>query len=131
MSQVLREKADEGVPVVFSSHQLDLVERLCDRVGIVRNGQMVTAGTVDDLRAGAAVRLVVHAPKAPDGWADGLPGVTFLGRDGEKTKLELEAGADDQMVLKAALATGPVHEFAHRLPSLTELFRNVVTEEAA
>jgi len=41
MSQVLREKAAEGIPVLFSSHQLDLVERLCDRVGIVRSGQMV------------------------------------------------------------------------------------------
>ena len=54
MSQVLREKAAEGIPVVFSSHQLDLVERLCDRVGIVRSGQMVAVGTVDELRAGAA-----------------------------------------------------------------------------
>jgi ABC-2 type transport system ATP-binding protein len=131
MSQVLREKADEGVPVVFSSHQLDLVERLCDRVGIVRNGQMVTLGTVDDLRSGAAVRLIVHAPDAPRGWADRLPGVKVLGHHGEKTELELEPGADDQLVLKAALDTGPVREFAHRLPSLTELFRNVVTEEAA
>ncbi len=38
MSEVLREKCSAGVPVVFSSHQLDLVERICDRVGIVRNG---------------------------------------------------------------------------------------------
>jgi ABC-2 type transport system ATP-binding protein len=131
MSQVLREKADDGVPVVFSSHQLDLVERLCDRVGIVRSGQMVTLGTVDELRSGGAVRLIVHAPQAPEGWADKLPGVTLRGHHGEKTELELAPGADDQVVLRAALDTGPVHEFAHRLPSLTELFRNVVTEEVA
>jgi ABC-2 type transport system ATP-binding protein len=134
MSQVLREKADEGVPVVFSSHQLDLVERLCDRVGIVRAGQMVECGTVDELRAGGAVRLIVHAPKARPGWADALAGVTVRSHDGEKTELELEPGVDDQTVLRAALETGPVHEFAHRLPSLTELFRNVVTvdtQEAA
>jgi ABC-2 type transport system ATP-binding protein len=129
MSQVLREKAAQGVPVVFSSHQLDLVERLCDRVGIVRNGQMVTCGTVGALRAGGTVRLSVHAPKAPDDWADGLPGVLVRSRAGEKTELELSPDADDQIVLKTALATGPVHEFARRRPSLTELFRNVVTEE--
>jgi ABC-2 type transport system ATP-binding protein len=131
MSQVLREKSDQGVPVVFSSHQLDLVERLCDRVGIVRNGKMLACGTVDELRAGGAVRLVVHAPKAPEDWADGLPGVTTCRRAGEKTELELAPDADDQVVLKAALASGPVHEFAHRPPSLAELFRNVVTQEAA
>jgi ABC-2 type transport system ATP-binding protein len=117
--------------MVFSSHQLDLVERICDRVGIVRNGQMVASGSVDELRAGGAVRLVVHAPKAPAEWADGLRGVIVRGRDGEKTVLDLEPDADDQIVLKAALATGPVHEFAHRLPSLADLFRNVVTHEPA
>ena len=81
MSQVLREKAAEGIPVVFSSHQLDLVERLCDRVGIIRSGQMVAVGPVDELRAGGAVQLVVDAPGAPPGWAAGLAGVRVLSRE--------------------------------------------------
>ncbi|MFE0026576.1 ABC transporter ATP-binding protein [Amycolatopsis sp. NPDC059021] len=131
MSQVLKEKAAEGVPVVFSSHQLDLVERLCDRVGIVRSGQMVASGTVTELRAGGTVRLLIDAPAAPDGWADALPGVKVLGRDGTVTEVELGDGADDQEVLRAALATGPVREFARKQPSLTELFRSVVTQEVA
>ncbi|WP_414637647.1 ABC transporter ATP-binding protein [Amycolatopsis sp.] len=131
MSQVLREKAATGVPVVFSSHQLDLVERLCDRVGIVRSGQMVARGTVDELRAGGSVRLIVDAPDAPRDWAGALPGVTVLSHEGSRTELELGDGADDQAVLKTALATGPVHEFARRRPSLTELFRNVVVQGEA
>ncbi len=76
MSEVLRERRAAGVPVIFSSHQLDLVERLCDRVGIVRAGTMVASGTVDELRTGGPAQLVVDAPAAPGGWADGLPGVT-------------------------------------------------------
>ncbi|MEV0073539.1 MULTISPECIES: ABC transporter ATP-binding protein [unclassified Amycolatopsis] len=128
MSKVLKEKAADGVPVVFSSHQLDLVERLCDRIGIVRSGRMEAMGTVSQLRAGGAVRLLVDAPQAADGWAANLPGVTVLGRDGSVTELELVDGADDQVVLRAALATGPVREFARKLPSLTDLFRSVVTE---
>nr|WP_189221705.1 ATP-binding cassette domain-containing protein [Saccharothrix coeruleofusca] len=131
MSQVLREKAAEGVPVVFSSHQLDLVERLCDRVGIVRGGSLVACGTVDELRAGGDSRLVVHAPAAPPGWADGLAGVRSAHVSGGRTVLELAPDADDQVVLRAALATGPVHEFTRQRPSLTELFRSVVTEENA
>jgi ABC-2 type transport system ATP-binding protein len=131
MSEVLRERTAAGVPVIFSSHQLDLVERLCDRVGIVRAGSMVASGTVDELRAGGPAQLVVEAPQARDGWADGLPGVTVHDRNGSRTVLELAEGADDQPVLAAALATGPVHEFARRQPSLTELFRHVVSEEVA
>jgi ABC-2 type transport system ATP-binding protein len=134
MSQVLGERCAAGVPVVFSSHQLDLVERICDRVGIVSRGRMVACGPVDALRDQGPARLVVDAPNAPDGWADGVAGVTAVrrevghGRDGRRarTVLELAPGADDQAVLAAALATGPVHEFARRRPSLVELFRNVV-----
>lgn len=129
MSQVLREKAATGVPVIFSSHQLDLVERLCDRVGIIRSGRMVATGTVAELTSGTATRLNVTAPGAAPGWAAALPGVTVVSEDHERTVVELVPGADDQAVLAAALATGPVHEFSRHTPSLSELFRNVVTEE--
>ncbi len=131
MSQVLRDTAARGVPVIFSSHQLDLVERLCDRVGIVRQGRLVAVGRVDELRSAGPVRLVVHAPHAPPGWARGLPGVTGEGVEDGRTVLELASDADDQVVLRAALATGPVHEFRRRQASLTELFRHAVSERAA
>ncbi|MFF5289892.1 ABC transporter ATP-binding protein [Paractinoplanes globisporus] len=130
MSGVLRNKAGSGVPVMFSSHQLDLVERLCDRVGIVRQGRMVAAGTVDELRAGGPEELIVTAPDAPPGWAAGLPGVTVVGQSNGSTRLSLVDGADDQAVLRAALATGPVHEFARSRPSLTDLFRHIVSAPA-
>jgi ABC-2 type transport system ATP-binding protein len=128
MSQVLLDKRAQGLPVIFSSHQLDLVERLCDRVGIVRAGRMEALGTVEELRERGTAQLLVDAPGAAAGWADALPGVRVLGRDGTRTTLELAPDADDQLVLKAALATGPVREFTRRRPSLTELFRTVVTE---
>ena len=130
MSEVLREKCAAGVAVVFSSHQLDLVQRLCDRVGIIRNGRMVTCGTVAELRSGGPVRLVVDVPGADAAWADGL-GVRVLGSDSGRTTLELVDGTDDQDVLRAALAVGAVREFRREQPELAELFRNVVTEEAA
>jgi ABC-2 type transport system ATP-binding protein len=131
MSKVLLDKAAAGIPVVFSSHQLELVERLCHRVGIIRNGQMVAVGTVDELRAGGTVEMVVEAPNARDDWANGLAGVTVRGHENGRTVLELGEGADDQAVLAAALATGPVTEFSRRRPSLTELYRTVVTQGEA
>src|SRR4051795_10756219 len=74
LAEVLKDRAAAGVPVIFSSHQLDLVERLCDSVGIISSGRMVASGTVDELRAaeGRTLRVVVRDP-AP-GWADGLTG---------------------------------------------------------
>jgi ABC-2 type transport system ATP-binding protein len=127
LSGLLHEQAESGATVVFSSHQLDLVERLCHRVGIIRSGQMVAVGTVDELRAGATTRLVVDAPQAGPDWADALPGVSLVGWEGHRVVLELAHGVDDQVVLQTALATGPVREFTRRQASLTELFRNVVS----
>ena len=128
MSGVLREKADQGAPVVFSSHQLELVEHLCDRVGIVRAGRMVASGTVDELRSHAAPRWLVDAPDAPEGWASAIPGVTHVRTTGSRTVVEVgRALGAEQAVLQAALATGTVREFAPQRASLTELFRDVVS----
>jgi ABC-2 type transport system ATP-binding protein len=127
MSAVLREQAGAGIPVLFSSHQLELVERLCDRVGIIRSGHMVACGAVAELAGGGAERLWVEAPLAPAGWAQRLPGVRVRRTEGTRTLLELEPGCDDQMVLRAALATGPVREFRRDVPRLSDLFRHVVT----
>ena len=127
MSGVLREKAAAGVPVIFSSHQLELVERLCDRVGIVRAGRMVARGAVDELRGEGPDTLIVDAPSAPADWAAQVPNTRVREQRGGRTWIELSPGADDQEVLRAALATGPVREFARQRPTLTELFRHVVT----
>jgi ABC-2 type transport system ATP-binding protein len=122
----------DGVPVVFSSHQLDLVERLCDSVGILARGSMVATGTVAELRrrdAGRLLRVVV--PDAGHGWASALPGVRVVSEQAGDTLLELAPGIDDQAVLAAALQTGRVTHFAWREPTLVELFREVVATPGA
>lgn len=127
MSDVLAEKRSEGVPVIFSSHQLDLVERICDRVGIVVAGRMSAVGTVEKLRHAGAVQVEVHAPQAPPGWVDAVPGARVVQETDGRTLVELGPDGDDQALLAAALRTGPVHSFTRRRPSLTELFREVVS----
>ncbi len=131
MTAVLRERADAGLPVIFSSHELDLVERICDRVAIIDHGRLVACGTVADLRRGGPERLWVDVPGASAGWADGVDGATLVRVEGSRVLLELAPGTDDQVVLQAALATGPVREFRRAEPSLVELFRDVIGETAA
>src|SRR5690606_6757122 len=131
MSSVLRERADAGVPVIFSSHQLDLVERLCDRVGIVRAGEMVALGTIDELRTTDTVHWRVAVEGAAPGWARAVPGARVLGDDGVYVEVELGVGADEQPLLQAATAAGRVREFVRVRPTLTELFRGVVTADDA
>jgi ABC-2 type transport system ATP-binding protein len=127
MTEVLRSEADAGKPVVLSSHQLDIVERICDRVGIINHGQMVATGTVDELTERGPVRFWVDVPGAAAGWYDGIPSVTLVERDGSRWLLQLDDAAGEQAVLRAALAAGPVHEFRRDRPTLTQLFRNVMS----
>jgi ABC-2 type transport system ATP-binding protein len=131
MAGVLRERADAGVPVIFSSHELELVERICDRVGIIDRGRMVACGTVDELRAGGQERRWIDVPGAPGDWEAGVPGVRLVQADGTRRLFELDPGVDDQALLQAALATGPVREFERVEPTLGEIFRNVIDEAAA
>jgi len=127
LAAVLQARTAAGVPVIFSSHQLELVERLCDAVGIIRAGRLVATGPVDELRRrGRARRLRLVVDHAPH-WAAGLPGVAVVSRDGPALTVELTDGADDQSVLRAATAAGAVREFRPLEPSLTDLFREVVS----
>ncbi|MFT4126655.1 MAG: ATP-binding cassette domain-containing protein [Gordonia sp. (in: high G+C Gram-positive bacteria)] len=126
MSDVLKEKAAEGIPVVFSSHQLELVQQLCDRVGIIARGEMRALGRVDELRARDGWTLEITGPNPATRWADGIPGVLDVDY-GAVTSVRVDPDRiDDQQILAAALTAGPVHGFVRTTPSLTELFREVV-----
>lgn len=132
LSQVLLERARAGVPVVFSSHQLDLVERLCDAVAIVHDGRLVASGPVTDLRQQhrRPVLRVELDPVADPQWPQRLVDVKVLAEDERGVLLELVDGAKDQEVLAAAQAAGRVRHFGFVRPTLTELFREVVQQPA-
>jgi len=126
MAGMLRRRAAEGAAVLFSSHQLDLVERLCDDVVIIDAGRVVAAGPSADLReerAGARYRLTLGADP---GWLRDEPGVTVLEVDGGRVLVELAEPADDQRLLHRALDHGPVRGFARAVPTLAEIFRAAV-----
>ena len=128
LAEVLREQSAKGVPVVFSSHQLDLVERLCDSVGIIKQGRIQVSGTVDELRASRSERLLRVGTSASAGWADALSGVVSVEYRADAAILTLTRDADEQVVLDAARALGPVREFTPLEPSLADLFREAVAE---
>jgi ABC-2 type transport system ATP-binding protein len=128
MSGVLRERAQAGVAVIFSSHELDLVERLCDRVGIVDRGRLIACGTVPELRGRGPQRYWVDTAPAASDWWSSVPGVTVVRSEGTRALLEPAAGVDDQAILQIALRAGPVHEFGPAQPTLVELFRSFIDE---
>jgi ABC-2 type transport system ATP-binding protein len=123
LAGVLAERRAAGVPVIFSSHQLELVERMCDSVGIIKAGRMIASGTVVELRGREArKRLRIKVTGADAGWADALPG-TIVAKDGDEVVLE---PSDDQEALRVATRAGQLEHFGWVEPTLSEIFREVV-----
>ncbi len=127
LSDALLSYAERGVPVIFSSHQLDLVERLCDAVAIIDNGHLVASGEVDDLRrAGRERRYRVDVDGARADWLDGLRGVEVLDKRNGGVLLRLDEDVDDQTVLDAARRAGAVRHFGAVEPTLVDMYREAV-----
>ena len=128
LATILREAADEGTPILFSSHQLELVERLCDAVAIINRGRVVANGDVEELRRGGERRLRVGVRSDNGDWtravAD-MPAVEILNHDGDELILRLGDAVDEQAILDHARRHGPVTTFAPDTPSLAERYREV------
>lgn len=125
MVELLREQADAGVPVLLSSHQLELVERVCDDLVILGGGRVVADGSVDELRRGARSvhRLVLESDA---GWVRDVPGLSVHDVDGRVATLEVVDAGADRVLLSRALERGGVEEFSRQVPRLAEVFKEVV-----
>jgi ABC-2 type transport system ATP-binding protein len=126
MGDLLREHAARRIPVLFSSHQLDLVERLCDRLVILAKGRVVGSGTVAELRSRGPVRYRLTVG-GDAGWVRDLRGVTVLDVDGPTALLDLgdDPGPLAHELVRTAIARGEVREFGPVVPSLSEIYREV------
>ena len=124
---MLREQAARGVPVLFSSHQLELVEHLCESVAIIDHGRLVACGQVDELRAGGPRLIRVDVRGAPPGGPTRSPtSSSWSARRPQRCSGSIRA-ADPQRILDAARRAGSVTHFAELQPTLAELFREVVS----
>jgi ABC-2 type transport system ATP-binding protein len=134
LSKVLIGEARRGATVLFSSHQLDLVEDVCERAVVVDHGKVVAAGTIDDLTAGADPVLEIDVPSDPDGrWAHDLDGapVELISVNGGRVRMALRSGPGTAAeraagVLDRARRAGPVNHFAFDRRSLAEVFLTTV-----
>lgn len=127
MADILREQAGAGKSVVFSSHQLDLVEDICEEVAIINAGKVVVEGNVRRLKDAAPIR---HLELELDGEVGDLfgtlEGVRQIRSDDHSHTVIIEAGTDIRGFLTRAQDVGRLRHFAYTTPSLSDLFREAV-----
>ena len=126
MAALLADLAAAGAAVLFSSHQLDLVEDLCQDVVIIDHGRVVLAGELADLRAAVPQRFVEvrYRGPAPD-WSR-LAAVEVVETNHGQARLRVGRDTDLAAVVAAAQHSGEVISFAYQPPTLSELFRQAV-----
>jgi ABC-2 type transport system ATP-binding protein len=127
LAQVLREEAARGAAVVFSSHQLELVEDICEDVTIIDRGRIVANGDLAGLRrASQRRRIELELDAAPPGWLPDLTGVEVVERRNGLLRLRVGREVDPEQVLAAAERAARVVEFRYGPPTLDELFLELV-----
>jgi ABC-2 type transport system ATP-binding protein len=128
MSEVLAERAAAGVTMLFSSHQLDLVEHMCQSVAIIDHGRLVVEGSVAELSLSGPLRVSVRVTGDPDGrWAQQLGPDAAIDQVTDGTVVvRLARREDAQAVLDQARAAGPVEQFGFVRRRLSEVFRDAV-----
>lgn len=129
VAEVLSEAAARGAAVLFSSHQLELVERLCEDIVVIAGGVVRASGSAQALRqqnAGSRFELVVRRDLS---WLAATPGITILSAREDSALFEAAPDAA-RAVLERAIREDVVSFTPHR-PSLSEIFREVVRSDEA
>ncbi len=121
LSGVIRDHVQRGRSLLFSSHQLDLVEDLCEVITLIHHGRVVLEGELHELKARSPERYLRVGADVDDAWIDARL-ATVSSRDASGTRLRLAPGADPGVVLDAVRARVAVHDFGVESPSLSELF---------
>ncbi len=128
MAQVLRERAAAGAAVLFSSHQLDVVEGLCEDVAIIHNGSIVLSGDIRDLKRSSPHRVLeVEINGDVGGLLSQLDGVMASSFDGHRYRLTLDAATDVRGIMNEADHNDAVQHLSYSTPSLSQLFKEVVS----
>ncbi len=126
VANVLQTRAAQGTSVLFSSHQLDVVERLCDDLVIIAGGTIRAAGSRDALREQHATRRYELVSATDAGWLREESGIEVIDFDGGYAVFEADSDDTVQRVLQRAVAAGDVTSFAPRRPTLAQIFTEVI-----
>lgn len=123
--EVLRDVADSGAPVLFSSHQLDVVERLCDELVILADGQVHAQGTRQELLVSATEPEWELHVDADTGWVRDT-GVQVQAFDGGRVRFAASSPEQANQILAEAQRRGTVHHFGQTSRTLHEIFKETI-----
>jgi ABC-2 type transport system ATP-binding protein len=122
MREVLLDLKRQGKTLVLSSHQMETVERLCDRVALIYKGRKILDGTVAEVKRQHGKNTLVLSYDGDGSFLASLPGVVKVTDFGRYVEIKMTDGADPQAILKEAAARLRLSRFEIVEPSLHDIF---------
>ena len=126
LSEVIRDLARDGTAVLFSSHQLDLVEDVCQDVVVIDHGRVVMDGELERLRAASDRHYLAVEFRGADRWSPAVEHGRVMTAQPGRTRLELTDGIDLEALVRLARSAGDVTGFSLEPPALSDLFHEAV-----
>jgi ABC-2 type transport system ATP-binding protein len=121
LTDVITDHVRDGGNLIFSSHQLDLVEHLCESIVMLHEGRVVLRGGVQELKRASTDRYLRVDAVVEPGWVEAVGGTVHT-TSASGTRIALGPGVDAALVLDAVRVHLPVDDFGVEAPSLSELF---------
>jgi ABC-2 type transport system ATP-binding protein len=125
LREAFLELRDQGKTLIFSTHQMETVEAMCESIAIVDRGRVVIGGPLRELRRTAGRRLVKLAVEGDHrlAWVEDIPGARILRPGIDRTEIELDVGVNPDVVLSTAIGRGArVTHFEVGEASLEQIF---------
>jgi ABC-2 type transport system ATP-binding protein len=128
VKDLLESKRDEGKAIIMSTHQMNQVEELCDRILLINHGQRVLYGTLPEIQRNFSSRDILVTPL--NTLPDSINGVREVRKLNGRYRLVLDEGAQPNQIIKDLINRGvELNEFEIAVPALNEIFIKVVQEQ--
>jgi ABC-2 type transport system ATP-binding protein len=128
VKDILQSKRDEGKAIIMSTHQMNQVEELCDRILLIDHGHRVLYGTLQEIQKDFASQDIMVTPLSS--LPDGIEGVREIRKTNGRFRLVLDEMAKPNLILKNLINSGvELSEFEIAVPPLNEIFIKVVKEQ--
>ncbi len=131
LKDAIMELKKNGTTVIFSTHDMDIAERMCDHIFMIFRGKKVLDGTLTSIQAQYGQDTIRIRTPAANGALEGLPGVLRVNDYGRYQELRMEPGADPQAILHQLAGRTAVERFEIAQPSLHDIFVRIAGPDAA
>lgn len=126
VKDIILEMRHEGKTVIFSTHVMHEAEQLCDYILLINKGKSIIDGKLNQIRSQQKSGAVSVELEGDTSFIDAIPIVTRVESDGHRTEITLAENADPQQLLRALVDRVRVQSFEVKVPSLHEIFVNLV-----